>query len=475
MANNTETKHKQPLPILMENNFPEWRRQKISLLWQKKLYVHCIEETIPSLSSVTRPSAADNKIIEANIETCNIIPNSLNSSTFAKIPGKDLEQILENYLQRESTIFHLGTKAKFKQNKHCQNQSWHKDTGICYTHQTSQQFNSLIEKVTLNTKTQGSPDAILNLLHDAALKEEALKSSIKSNIDRKMALNRETFKLKTIHYCSNRPHNPLASCPPERCWQLHPKKFPEREQRDTKTNYTFAQALITIDRTLRQVDVLNVVLDTGASDHMFNKSFFLSLNKRKDSTISTGCDFSSLMAIGKGTAKPIDRNRVCWTLKNLLYAPKLNTNLVALSQLALQITIKSTGENVNVFLNNAGTPSFLCPTKRKVLETKVKLGIKCLSTRNRLWYQRLGHLNNKAAKTLILMYKAAGGCNECVKGKLTGIPFSHSFQTTSHALEVVHMDLCGRMHTQSLSGTRYFLILINQFTGYTTTNFLKQK
>ncbi|MBW0559536.1 hypothetical protein O181_099251 [Austropuccinia psidii MF-1] len=244
----------------------------------------------------------------------------------------------------------------------------------------------------------------------------------------------------------------------------------------TKTNYTFARELLTIDRTLRQGDVLNVVLDTGASDHMFNdKSFFSSLNKIKDSTISTGCNSSSLREIGKGTAKPIDQNGVCWTLKNSLYVPGLKTNLVALSQLASQITIKSTGENVDVFLNNATTPSFLFPTKNKVLETKVKLGIKCPSTRNCLWHQRLGHLNDKATKTLILTYKAEGGCDECVKGKLTGIPFSHSFQTTSHAPEVVHMDLCGPMHTQSLSGIRYFLILIDQFTGYTTAKFSKQK
>ncbi|MBW0552305.1 hypothetical protein O181_092020 [Austropuccinia psidii MF-1] len=37
------------------------------------------------------------------------------------------------------------------------------------------------------------------------------------------------------------------------------------------------------------------------------------------------------------------------------------------------------------------------------------------------------------------------------------------------------MDLCGPMHTQSLSGTKYFMILIDQFTGYTTTKFLKRK
>ncbi|MBW0523615.1 hypothetical protein O181_063330 [Austropuccinia psidii MF-1] len=202
-------------------------------------------------------------------------------------------------------------------------------------------FNSLIEKVTLNTKTQGSPDAILNLLHDAALKEEALRSSFDTNIDSRMALNRETFRSKTIHYCSNGCHNPLASHPPEKCWQLHPKKKPHRYQKDTKTNYTFAQALLTIDKNAIQGDVLNIVLDTGASDHMFNKKiFFLSLNKINNSTISKGCDSSSLTEIGKVTAKLIDQNGVCWTLKNLLYVPKLNTNLVALSQLASQITIK---------------------------------------------------------------------------------------------------------------------------------------
>ncbi|MBW0555769.1 hypothetical protein O181_095484 [Austropuccinia psidii MF-1] len=122
-----------------------------------------------------------------------------------------------------------------------------------------------------------------------------------------MALNRETFKSKTIHYCSNGRHNPLACHPPEKCWQLHPKKCPERYQRDAKPNYTFARALLTIDRTLREGDVFNVVLETGASDPMLNKkSFFSSLNKIKDSTISTGCDSSSLTAIDKCTAKLID-------------------------------------------------------------------------------------------------------------------------------------------------------------------------
>ncbi|MBW0548569.1 hypothetical protein O181_088284 [Austropuccinia psidii MF-1] len=372
MANNIETKHKRPLPILTENNFPEWRRWTIGLLCQKKLYVHSIEETIPSLSSETHPSAADNKIMNANIETQARI-----WSRFSKITSNgNLRSFISKLRQSLNKIKTVGIKAGIK------------TLAFAILTKLPNNFNSLIEKVTLNTKTQGSPDAILNLLHDADLKEEAEKSSIESNIDSRMALNRENFKLKTIHYCSNGRHNPLASHPSENCWQLHPKKHPEKYQRDTKTNYTFVRALLTIDRPSRQGDVLNVVLDTGASDHMFNdKSFFSSLNKRKDSTISTGCNSSSLTEIGKGTAKGIDQNGICWTLKNSLYVPGLKTNLVALSQLASQITIKSTGENVDVFPNNETTPSFLFPTKNKVLETKVKLGIKCLSTRNCLWHQ----------------------------------------------------------------------------------------
>ncbi|MBW0471407.1 hypothetical protein O181_011122 [Austropuccinia psidii MF-1] len=52
-------------------------------------------------------------------------------------------------------------------------------------------FSSLNEKVTLNTKSQGNPDAILNLLHNEALKEEALEASNEANTDSIMALNRE--------------------------------------------------------------------------------------------------------------------------------------------------------------------------------------------------------------------------------------------------------------------------------------------
>ncbi|MBW0478423.1 hypothetical protein O181_018138 [Austropuccinia psidii MF-1] len=93
-----------------------------------------------------------------------------------------------------------------------------------------------------------------------------------------------------------------------------------------------------------------------------------------------------------------------------------------------------------------------------------------------LWLQRLGHPNERETKQLIPTYSKKGmNCNECAKGKLTAFHFSHSFKPVSHPLEVVHMDLCGPIQTQSLSGARYFMILVNQFTGFVTINFLKNK
>ncbi|MBW0494251.1 hypothetical protein O181_033966 [Austropuccinia psidii MF-1] len=88
-----------------------------------------------------------------------------------------------------------------------------------------------------------------------------------------------------------------------------------------------------------------------------------------------GYDSSSLTAAGEGTAILIDLNGIFWILKNSLYVPKLNSNLVALSQLASQITTKTMDDRVNVFLDNSMTPSFSCPTKSKVLERMVNYGL----------------------------------------------------------------------------------------------------
>ncbi|MBW0521760.1 hypothetical protein O181_061475 [Austropuccinia psidii MF-1] len=96
----------------------------------------------------------------------------------------------------------------------------------------------LIEKVILNADTQGNPDTILNVLHEATLKEEALPRDTTRALVRK----KEDSPSKIVGYCSNGRHNPLVNTHgPEKCWKLYPKLRPERK---LKENFTIAQALV---------------------------------------------------------------------------------------------------------------------------------------------------------------------------------------------------------------------------------------
>ncbi|MBW0475849.1 hypothetical protein O181_015564 [Austropuccinia psidii MF-1] len=95
MASEADNENRsRPLPTLSENNYPEWRRWVVMLLKHKKLYQHCVDETLPSINSDTRPSAADNKVIDANAETCNLIAGTLNSNMFTEIFDDD--ETMEN-------------------------------------------------------------------------------------------------------------------------------------------------------------------------------------------------------------------------------------------------------------------------------------------------------------------------------------------------------------------------------------------
>ncbi|MBW0530488.1 hypothetical protein O181_070203 [Austropuccinia psidii MF-1] len=199
-----------------------------------------------------------------------------------------------------------------------------------------EEFQPPIEKLTLNAKQQGNPNNVLTKLHEKALKGEAL--SIESS--EAVALNRKTFPSKTVHYCANCKHNALVkSHGTKKCWQLHPELMSQRRKKEAQSSFTLAQALLT--QKGNKPTTASLVLDTGASNHMFNnKGFFPSISPCS-TKISTGCNSSSLKAEAIGITKIIDRQGKTWNLHNSLYVPALTTNLLSLTHLASsETTIK---------------------------------------------------------------------------------------------------------------------------------------
>ncbi|XP_015060475.1 uncharacterized protein LOC107006436 [Solanum pennellii] len=113
----------------------------------------------------------------------------------------------------------------------------------------------------------------------------------------------------------------------------------------------------------------------------------------------------------------------------------------------------------------------------------------CLSAQNEnadLWHRRLGHvssslLNKLISKDLVrglpkMKFAENKICEACVKGKQIRSSFKPKNQvTSSRTLELLHMDLCGPLKVQSRNGKKYILVIVDDYSRYTWTRFLRSK
>ncbi|XP_070018189.1 uncharacterized protein [Nicotiana sylvestris] len=104
----------------------------------------------------------------------------------------------------------------------------------------------------------------------------------------------------------------------------------------------------------------------------------------------------------------------------------------------------------------------------------------------KLWHRRLGHASFSLLKKLIhkdLVYglpvsqfKMQKVCDACARGKLGKSSFkSKKDVSTSKPLELLHMDLCGLMRVQRRRGKWYIFVIVDDYSRFTWTLFLKTK
>ncbi|MBW0530644.1 hypothetical protein O181_070359 [Austropuccinia psidii MF-1] len=90
------------------------------------------------------------------------------------------------------------------------------------------------------------------------------------------------------------------------------------------------------------------------------------------------------------------------------------------------------------------------------------------------WHARLGNPSNLTLKPLGL-HNENDPCQVCVKAKFTMLPFKGNSDEVHKPLDCLHLDLVGSISTPSASGHRYFLTIVDQFTSFKFTHFLKNK
>jgi len=106
--------------------------------------------------------------------------------------------------------------------------------------------------------------------------------------------------------------------------------------------------------------------------------------------------------------------------------------------------------------------------------------------RNGLWHRRLGHANwrliSKLSKLQLVRglpdidYHSDALCGACQKGKIVKTSFnSKDIVSTSRPLELLHIDLFGPVSTASLYGSKYGLVIVDDYSRWSWVKFLKSK
>ncbi|CAI7850478.1 unnamed protein product, partial [Closterium sp. NIES-54] len=196
-----------------------------------------------------------------------------------------------------------------------------------------------------------------------------------------------------------------------------------------------------------------------------------------------------------------------------LYLPSFSTNLV--STAALQdamvttttpggqrvsiYTCTRTGRHLATFTHPPGSSLYTLATEPPQVTASAQVSAsgqvaascscRLLSHQTLLWHHRLGHpslprLCGMHSRLLVsgllrslppLPPSPAPPCLPCVEGRQRAAPHSFSFPLTTAPLQTLHMDVWGPAHVSGQGRERYFLLVVDDYTRYTTVFPLRSK
>jgi len=242
-------------------------------------------------------------------------------------------------------------------------------------------------------------------------------------------------------------------------------------------------------------------IDSGASAHMVNKKEWLNNIRDTHITEVLSANNAKLDVMGLGEVLVSlntsgMHNNV--EVKDVLYVPELCTNLLSVSQMVKNgkkvvfdingcriynqnrqlIATATLGNGIFKLDVNEGLPE--CFEKNEGNQMSL------ISSGNsfELWHRRLGHINpvylNKMKNGDVIGLEHLGQftnktCTVCLEGKQTRLPFNTSENDSSEILELVHSDLCGPIEVESLAGSKYILVFVDDFSKKVFVYFLKNK
>lgn len=234
------------------------------------------------------------------------------------------------------------------------------------------------------------------------------------------------------------------------------------------------------------------VLDSGASDHMSHRREWFQ-NFREGSIGVTIGNGAKIVAQGKGDINILVFNGDEWIKKyitDVLYVPEIHLNLFSSGKaMDRGYQLRSDNERCQL-LSDSDVVAVGARYEKlfrmffKVVELRqnewaiANVAVKKVSLR--VWHERLGHQHAAHVKKFlqgrdIVFINEEFACEACVYGKHHRGSFKSREEISTTCGEIVHADVCGPMEENSLGGSRYFLLLKDDFSHFRCVYFLNQK
>ncbi|GJS18314.1 retrovirus-related pol polyprotein from transposon TNT 1-94 [Tanacetum coccineum] len=238
------------------------------------------------------------------------------------------------------------------------------------------------------------------------------------------------------------------------------------------------------------VEIILFIVDYGCSKHMTGNLKLLTNFVEK---------FLGMVNFGNDQIAPIlsygDLVQGTITIKRVYYVEGLNHNLFSIGQFCdadLEVAFRKSTCYIRVLKGNDlltgshGTYLYSITLQDTTSPNPICLMAKATSSQAWLWHRRLSHLNfdtiNLLSKNNIvtglpkLKFVKDHLCSSCELGKAKRKSF-HTKTTPSskRRLQLLHMDLCGPMRVESINGKKYVLVIVDDYSRYTWTHFLRSK
>jgi hypothetical protein len=181
------------------------------------------------------------------------------------------------------------------------------------------------------------------------------------------------------------------------------------------------------------------------------------------------------------------------SISNVFLVNSLDYNLLFVSQLCkMGYNFLFTNIGVTIFRRSDDSIAFKGvlegqPYLVDFNENKVELNTCLIAKTNMgwLWYRQLTHVGMKNLHKLLKREHILGltnvhfekdrVCTACQAGKQVGVHHPHkNIMTTDKPLELLHMDLFGSIAYISIGGSKYCLVIVDDYSRFTWVFFLQE-